>query len=67
MDRFFTLKRLGQSMVRNAVEGDLADGTGQKVETTALTIPAGNFKWQLPIPQSERDLNSNLQQNLVTL
>jgi hypothetical protein len=27
MDRFFTLKRLGQSMVRNAVEGDLADGT----------------------------------------
>jgi hypothetical protein len=25
MDRFFTLKRLGQSMVRNAVEGDLAD------------------------------------------
>jgi hypothetical protein len=35
MDRFFTLKRLGQSMVRNAVEGDLADGTGQKVETTA--------------------------------
>jgi hypothetical protein len=63
MDRFFTLKRLGQSMVRNAVEGDLADGTGQKVETTALTIPAGDFKWQLPIPQSERDLNSNLQQN----
>jgi len=63
MDRFFTLKRLGQSMVRNAVEGDLADGTGQKVESTALTIPAGDFKWQLPIPQSERDLNSNLQQN----
>jgi hypothetical protein len=52
-------------MVRNAVEGDLADA-GQKVETTALTIPAGNFKWQLPIPQSERDLNSNLQQNLIT-
>lgn len=63
MDRFFTLKRLGLSMVRNAVEGDLADGTGQKVETNALTIPAGNFLWQLPIPQSERDLNSNLQQN----
>jgi hypothetical protein len=63
MDRFFTLKRLGSSMVRNAVEGDYANGGGTKVETSALTIPAGNFKWQLPIPQSERDLNSNLQQN----
>jgi hypothetical protein len=37
-------------MVRNAVEGDYADGTGTK-ESTALTIPAGDFKWQLPIPQ----------------
>lgn len=63
MDRFFTLKRLGQSMVRNSVEGDYADGTGTKVETSALTIPAGDIKWQLPIPQSQRDLNSNLQQN----
>ena len=63
MDRFFTLKRLGQSMVRNAVEGDYADGTGTKVETIALTIPAGNYKWQLPVPQSEIDLNSNLKQN----
>jgi hypothetical protein len=63
MDRFFTLKRLGLPMVRNAVEGDYADGTGTKVESTALTIPAGDFKWQLPIPQDQRDLNSNLQQN----
>lgn len=63
MDRFFTLKRLGLPMVRNAVEGDLADGTGQKVEATALTIPVGSFKWQLPIPQFQRDLNNNLQQN----
>jgi hypothetical protein len=63
MDRFFTLKRLGVAMVRNAVEGDYADGTGTKVETSALTIPAGDFKWQLPVPQSQIDLNSNLQQN----
>lgn len=63
MDRFFTLKRLGLPMVRNAVEGDRADGTGAKVETISLTIPAGDFKWQLPIPQFQRDLNSNLQQN----
>jgi hypothetical protein len=63
MDRFFTLKRLGLPMTRNEVDGDKADGTGQKVEASALTIPAGNFKWQLPIPQSQIDLNSNLQQN----
>lgn len=63
MDRFFTLKRLGLDMQRNAVEGDYADGTGTKVETSALSIPAGSFKWQLPVPQSEIDLNSNLQQN----
>ncbi|WP_426095921.1 RagB/SusD family nutrient uptake outer membrane protein [Flavobacterium sp. DSR2-3-3] len=63
MDRFFTLKRLGSAMVRNAVEGDYASGLGTKVEATALTIPAGSFKWQLPIPQFQRDLNSNLQQN----
>ena len=63
MDRFFTLKRLGSAMVRNAVEGDYASGLGTKVEATALTIPAGSFKWQLPIPQFQRDLNSNLEQN----
>jgi hypothetical protein len=63
MDRFFTLKRLGLAMSRNAVEGDYANGLGTKVEATALTIPAGNYKWQLPIPQFQRDLNSNLEQN----
>jgi hypothetical protein len=46
MDRFFTLK-VGQPMVRNAVEGDYADGTGTKVESTALqflqAILNGNF------------------------
>jgi hypothetical protein len=63
MDRFFTLKRLGLAMTRNAVEGDYANGLGTKVETTALTIPAGDYKWQLPIPQFQRDLNSNLEQN----
>lgn len=63
MDRFFTLKRLGLPMTRNAVEGDKADGTGQKVEASSLSVPAGNFKWQLPIPQSQIDINSSLQQN----
>lgn len=63
MDRFFTLKRLGLDMTRNSVEGDKADGTGTKVEASALTMPASSHKWQLPIPQTQIDLNSNLKQN----
>jgi hypothetical protein len=31
-------------MVRNAIEGNLADGNGQKWKLTALTIPAGSLK-----------------------
>lgn len=63
MDRFFTLKRLGFDMTRNSVEGDKADGTGTKVEASALTMTASSYKWQLPIPQSQIDLNPNLKQN----
>ncbi len=63
MDRFFTLKRTNQTMSRNATEGEFSDGLGTPAESTALTIPAGSFKWQLPIPQLQRDLNPNLQQN----
>lgn len=63
MDRFFTLKRTNQTMTRNATEGEYSNGLGTIIETTALTIPAGSYKWQLPIPQFQRDLNPNLQQN----
>jgi starch-binding outer membrane protein, SusD/RagB family len=63
MDRFFTLKRTNVAMTRIANEGDYSDGTGTNVEVSALTIPVGSFKWQLPIPQDQRDLNPNLQQN----
>lgn len=63
MDRFFTLKRLNLAMNRNAIEGDFANGLGTKVETASLTIPVGSFKWQLPLPQTQKDLNSNLEQN----
>ncbi|MDP2069545.1 MAG: RagB/SusD family nutrient uptake outer membrane protein [Lutibacter sp.] len=63
MDRFFTLKRLNLTMTRNATEGDFSDGTGTPAIPTALTLPAGDIKWQLPIPQSQIDLNKALQQN----
>lgn len=61
MDRFYTLKRLGLSVNRSATEGHYADGTGTVAE--ALTLAAGDFRWQFPIPQSEIDLNPNLLQN----
>ena len=63
MDRFFTLKRLGLSVSRLSTQGDFANGLGTLPEATSLNLPAGSFKWQLPIPQYQRDLNSNLQQN----
>jgi hypothetical protein len=61
MDRFFTLKRLGLDMNRSSSDGHFADGTG--VPSTITNVPANDFKWQLPIPQYYRDLNSNYQQN----
>lgn len=63
MDRFFTLKRLNLSVSRSATIGDFANGLGTLPEASSLSLPAGSFKWQLPIPQYQRDLNSNLQQN----
>ena len=63
MDRFFTLKRLNLPMQRLSTQGDYSNGTGTVPEATALTIPVGSFKWQLPIPQYYRDLNPNCDQN----
>ena len=62
MDRYYTLKRLNLPVVRSATDGQFADGTGVPAEFTNL--PAGDFRWQFPIPQDEIDINSNLQQNL---
>lgn len=61
MDRFYTLKRLGLSVNRSAIDGHFSDGSGTVAE--ALTLPAGDFRWQFPIPQTEIDLNPNLVQN----
>lgn len=63
MDRFFTLKRLGLSVTRPANIGDYSDGTGTVPDTGSLSLPASSFKWQLPIPQYQIDVNPNLQQN----
>lgn len=59
-DRFFTLKRLALPLDRGT-SGHFADGTG--VAPTVIHIDATDHRWQMPIPQYYRDLNSNCQQN----
>jgi len=58
--RFFDIKRRGESVNRSAF-GDIIDGSGTPAEIQ--TLPAGDFKFQLPIPVAETNVNSNLAQN----
>ncbi|MCD4730616.1 MAG: RagB/SusD family nutrient uptake outer membrane protein [Bacteroidales bacterium] len=60
-DRFFTLQRLGLGVSRNGAYGDAADGTGELYKN--LTLPAGDIRFEFPIPQSEMNANSNMVQN----
>lgn len=59
-DRFWDLKRRNEP-VRRSTRGDRADGTG----TAPLfsTLAAGDYRFNLPIPQSEINFNSNIRQN----
>lgn len=59
-DRFFTLKRLGQSLQRSGF-GHLADGTGEIA--APQTVSASSHLWQLPLSQTTLNFNSNIQQN----
>jgi starch-binding outer membrane protein, SusD/RagB family len=58
-DRFWDLKRRNEPIVRSTF-GDKADGTG----TSAVfgTLPVGNFRFNIPIPQLELNFNNNLKQ-----
>ncbi|WGK63609.1 RagB/SusD family nutrient uptake outer membrane protein [Croceiramulus getboli] len=58
--RFFDLKRRGESIVRSN-NGDIIDGSG--TPPVNLTLPAGNFRFQLPIPIGEINANPNFAQN----
>ncbi|MEZ4793078.1 MAG: RagB/SusD family nutrient uptake outer membrane protein [Gelidibacter sp.] len=58
--RFFDIKRRGMSISRTAA-GQFADGTGTL--PIALTLPAGDYRFQLPIPKTELDVNPNMVQN----
>ena len=61
-DRLFVLKRLGLDIQRTS-DGHLADGSG--VGADNLILEASSYKIQLPIPQSEIDVNPTMkdQQN----
>ena len=52
--RFFDLKRKGLDVSRNA--SDVSSATWQN-------LPAGNFRFALPIPQEEIFANPNATQN----
>lgn len=58
--RFFDLKRLGKSITRSN-NGDIIDGSGTPPEK--LILPAGDFRFQFPIPQAEINANPNIEQN----
>lgn len=58
--RFFDIKRRGES-VNRSIFGDIIDGTGTPAEI--LTLPAGDFRFQLPIPIAETNANPNMNQN----
>lgn len=58
--RFFDIKRMGDAITRSN-SGDLADGSGTPPQN--LVLPAGNFRFQLPIPQAEINANPSIEQN----
>ena len=60
--RFFDIKRLNMSIVRSDY-GDFADGTGTPVPDFAKSLDAGNYKFELAIPQDELNANTNMEQN----
>ena len=58
--RFFDLKRRNESVVRSTM-GDISDGSGTPPDFP--TLPADNFRFQLPIPIGEINANQNIAQN----
>lgn len=60
-DRFWDLKRLNLPVQRDAVHGERADGTG--TPPPFATLAAGDFRFNLPYPQSETAFNPNIKQN----
>lgn len=63
-DRFWTLKRLGKDVERDARYGSAVDGSGNDKPTGALQrLPNNNYRFVLPIPASAIRINPAIQQN----
>ncbi|HLP37384.1 RagB/SusD family nutrient uptake outer membrane protein [Lacibacter sp.] len=58
-ERFFDLKRWGMAVTRSG-KGDKADGTG--TPSIFQSIPAGDYRFNFPLPDSELNFNKNLKQ-----
>ncbi|WP_394750102.1 RagB/SusD family nutrient uptake outer membrane protein [Spongiimicrobium salis] len=58
--RWFDLKRRGEPVMRGT-NGDIIDGSGTPAEI--LMLPAGDTRFQLPIPIAEINANPNFMQN----
>ncbi|WP_420575919.1 RagB/SusD family nutrient uptake outer membrane protein [Ekhidna sp.] len=58
--RWFDIRRWGLG-VNRANFGDFADGTGTAPQE--MTLPAGDHRFLLPIPQTETNVNPNFGQN----
>ncbi|MCO5232241.1 MAG: RagB/SusD family nutrient uptake outer membrane protein [Chitinophagales bacterium] len=61
--RFYDLKRLDLGIVRSATEGDNADGTGTPAPASTQNIAGKDFKFTLPVPTAERQVNPNFAQS----
>lgn len=60
-DRFWDLKRRNLPVLRDGTKGEKADGSGTQYVFTKLEV--GDYRFNLPFPQSEINFNSNLKQN----
>ena len=59
--RYLDLKRLGaDSKVNKSIERSKAD---DNLENLPLTIPVGDYRYRLPIPQAEVNANPTIKQN----
>ncbi len=58
--RFFDIKRRGESVTRTNA-GDIIDGTGNR--PAVVVLPAGDHRFQFPIPIDEVNANPNFVQN----
>ncbi|MBN9298640.1 MAG: RagB/SusD family nutrient uptake outer membrane protein [Filimonas sp.] len=60
-DRFWDMKRQNVPVHRDPTKGDKADGSGTPYVYTNLEV--GDYRFQLPYPQTELNFNNNLKQN----